>query len=282
MNVGPRSVKTRQVIRRVPFQAPAPFGVEVLTIAQLWTMAPPGYLASPQRPDFHLLLLVTGGATTHTLDFERHRLERGSALWVRPGQVQVFGERATGDLVLFQPDFLIPGTHAATLADDRAGLVAATASVEPARRALRREYDRVRQPTTVQTETLRHLLSVLILGLARHTPDRTPDAGGLDARFRALLERDFTTAHDVAHYARRLGYSARTLSRATQAAAGESPKQAINDRLALEARRLLAHTDQPVSQLARRLGFRDPSNFSTFFTIHTGQPPTVFRAGTRP
>jgi AraC-like DNA-binding protein len=62
------------------------------------------------------------------------------------------------------------------------------------------------------------------------------------------------------------GYSVRTLGRATRAAAGESPKQAISDRLVLEA---------------RRLGFRDPSNFSTFFTIHTGQSPTAFRAAIR-
>lgn len=279
-------MKTRQAIRRVPFQAPAPFDIEVMTIAQLWAMAPPGYLSSPQRPDFHLLVLVTGGTTTHTVDFEEHQLATGSMLWVRPGRVQVFGEQATGDLVLFQPGFLIPGTHAASLADDHAGPVEATGPFEPARRALRREYTRAAssgQPTVVQTETLRHLLSLLILELAQHAPDPgRPDPTGLDARFRDLLERDFATAHDVEYYAQRLGYSARTLNRATQAATGESPKQAINRRLVLEARRLLAHTDQPVGRLAHRLGFRDPSNFSTFFIVHTGQSPTAFRATARP
>ncbi|WP_203963428.1 helix-turn-helix domain-containing protein [Actinocatenispora thailandica] len=274
-------MKTRQAIRRVPFQAPTPFGVEVMSIAELWAMAPPGYLAAPQRPTFHLLLLVTGGATTHTLDFEEHHLTRGCALWVRPGQVQVFGERAAGDLVLFESDFLIPGTHAAALADSHCGPVTVIAPFEPARRALRHEYDRARKPTLVAAETLRHLLSVLILELARAAPEPTPDRTGLDARFRALLERDFTTAHDVDHYARQLGYTTRTLNRATHTAVGESPKQAINRRLVLEARRLLAHTDQPITQLAHRLGFRDPSNFSAFFVTQTGQSPSVFRAGTR-
>ncbi|MET9263871.1 AraC family transcriptional regulator [Amycolatopsis sp. NPDC004079] len=279
-------MKTRQAIRRVPFKAAVPLDIEVMTIAQLWAMAPPGYLSSPQRPTFHLLVLVTSGSTTHTLDFAEHHLAKGAMLWVRPGQVQVFGEQATGDLVLFQPGFLIPGTHAATLADDRAGPVEATVPFEATRRALRREYTRAAgfgQPTVGQAETLRHLLSLLILEMARHAPDPgRPDPTGLDARFRDLLERDFAAAHDVEHYAQRLGYSARTLNRATQAAAGESPKQAVNRRLVLEARRLLAHTDQPVARLARRLGFRDPSNFSTFFIVHTGQSPTAFRATTRP
>jgi len=273
------AVKTRHAIRRVPFQAPTPFGIEVMSIAQFWAVRSPRCLTAPHRPDFHQLLLVTGGATTHTLDFQQHHLTRGHVLWVRPGQVQVFGERATGDLVLFRPDFLIPGTHGAALADNHSALVTTTASFEPALRALRQEYEHAGQPTTAQAETLNHLLSVLLLELARNTPDHITDPTGLDARFRSLLERDFTQAHGVDHYARHLGYTSRTLNRATQTAAGESPKQAINHRIVLEARRLLAHTDQPITQLARRLGFRDPSNFSAFFTLHTGQSPTDFRRG---
>ena len=282
-------MKARQTIRRVPFSSPLPLGMEVMTFAHLWAAAPPGVIARPLRPDFHSLLLMTGGDMTHTVDFDAHHLSPGSALWVRPGQVQQFSDdRPTGDLVLFEADFLLPGTQAAAIADDRFGLVAVTrsaatrASVERFRRVLRREYTKIARahlPTTAQTETLRHLLSALILSL--ETPDRMRrDLLGLDPRFRDLLEHDFATAHHVDHYARRLGYSQRTLSRATQAAAGESPKQAINRRIALEARRLLAHTNQPVATIARDLGFDDPSNFAAFFAQQTDETPTSFRRRT--
>ena len=83
-------VKTRQRIRRVPFLAPTPFGVEVMTIASLWGMAPPGYLRSPQRPAFHLLIFCSAGTMTHT----------------------------------FEPDFLLPNTQAAEIANDPFGPVA--------------------------------------------------------------------------------------------------------------------------------------------------------------
>jgi AraC-like DNA-binding protein len=92
-----------------------------------------------------------------------------------------------------------------------------------------------------------------------------------------LLEHDFAAAHDVEHYARALGYSTRTLSRVTRAAAGQTPKQMIQERLALEAGRLLAHSTQPVSAIAAQLGFRDASNFATFFTRQMGTTPTQFR-----
>jgi AraC-like DNA-binding protein len=90
--------------------------------------------------------------------------------------------------------------------------------------------------------------------------------------------RSRSTAHDVGHYARELGYSPRTLARATLAAAGETPKQIIHGRIALEARRLLAHTDLAISTV----GLRDPSNFSAFFTNVTGERPTAFRRSQRP
>ena len=111
-------------------------------------------------------------------------------------------------------------------------------------------------------------------------PDLT-GAAHTDARFRDLLERDFVTAHDVGHYARQLGYSSRTLGRATRAVAGETPKQAIDRRIILEARRLLAHSDRPITVVSRELGFGDPSNFSTFFVRWTGVAPTAFRAAER-
>lgn len=261
-----------------------------MTLAQLRAMAPPGYLAIPQRPTFHLLILATGGIATHAVDFQPYELAAGRTLWVRPGQVQLFNNghsKVAGDLVLFQRDFLIPNTQAATIADDRFGPVAHShspgvrASVDRARRALRQEYAgaaTARQATATQTETLRHLLSILILRLSADAPKAADQArGDLYAGFRELLERDFAVAHDVAHYAHALRYSSRTLARATHTASGQTPKQAIQDRLTLEARRLLAHTNLPISTIATQLGFHDPSNFATFFTHQTGDTPTAFR-----
>jgi AraC-like DNA-binding protein len=288
------SVKSRQAIRRVPFVAPLPLGMEVIPLARLWAEALPKVLSRPLRPAFHSLLLITGGAATPAIDFVEYPLISGSVLWTRPGQVQQFGDdRPAGDLVIFQPDFLIPGTRAATVADDPLHRTSvhsspARSSTDRARQALRRAFTelvRGGEFSGGQTETLQHLLSVLILSLAPGPPDTTrTDPDGLDTRFRVLLERDFQTVHDVDHYARQLGYSLRTLNRATQAAAGESPKQAVNRRLVLEARRLLAYTDRPVAAIARELGFTDPSNFSAFFARHAGEAPSTFRirASTRP
>jgi len=278
----------------VRYVAPAPYGVEAMTLAQLREMAPPGYLTAPQRPAFHLLILGSCGQATHTVDFREYPIGRGCGVWVRPGQVQRFSsddEKLSADLVLFQPDFLIPGTEAAAIADDRFGPVNYDCShstrdhLDQARSTLREGYAEALQTArpgdAMQTEMLRHLLSVLILRLTAAPAPRTNGshhgADGLHGRFRDLLERDFAVAHDVEHYARVLGYSSRTLSRATQTAVDQTPKQMIQERIALEAARLLAHSSLAVAPIAAGLGFRDPSNFSTFFTRQTGIAPTKFR-----
>ncbi|SIR61106.1 helix-turn-helix domain-containing protein [Williamsia sterculiae] len=98
--------------------------------------------------------------------------------------------------------------------------------------------------------------------------------------FRASVAAHFREHHDVTFYADALGYSPRTLSRATQDATGRSAKSYIVERLVLEAKRLLAHDQVTAATCARILGFDDPSNFSVFFRNATGSRPGVWRATT--
>ncbi|WP_425282067.1 helix-turn-helix domain-containing protein [Streptomyces albofaciens] len=65
----------------------------------------------------------------------------------------------------------------------------------------------------------------------------------------------------------------RTLTRATRAVTGTGAKSFLDQRILLEAKRLLAHTDLPVGSCAHRLGFRDTGNFTTFFRRQTGLAP---------
>ena len=100
-------------------------------------------------------------------------------------------------------------------------------------------------------------------------------------RFRAAVDRDFASVRRVEDYAHALGYSARTLSRATLAADGVTAKEFIDRRVLLEAKRLLAHSDQSAARIAAQLGFSSATNFSKFFHRHTGKSPLGFRGTIR-
>jgi AraC-like DNA-binding protein len=113
------------------------------------------------------------------------------------------------------------------------------------------------------------------------TGGSAPGPGDTFLRFRDAVERDFARSRRLEDYARALGYSPRTLSRATQSAAGVNAKDFIDRRIILEARRLLAHGDHSAAQIAARLGFSSATNFGKYFQHRTGSTPIGFRDSVR-
>ena len=95
--------------------------------------------------------------------------------------------------------------------------------------------------------------------------------------FRDHIEEHFRHWHKVSEYADRLGYSTRTLNRLAREYTGLSAKELIDERVVLEAKRQLRHADTSVAEIAGQLGFDDPSNFSSYFSRHTGRTPGAFR-----
>ena len=290
---GPREIAD------VTFAPPVgiPTGVEVMSLAELRERAAvrmgSAGLRTPQRPTFHHLITLSSGSLWHIVDFTGYALKPGSWLWVRPGQMQQWGDlhEAEGTLVLFERDFVDPGTVAAARVDDAHAPVLQVPdpedghALEVALQHLALEFQALRGiPLEAHVAVLRHLLAVLLLRLSQRTAavgSPAPEPGETFVHFRDAVERDFTRTRRLEDYARALGYSPRTLSRATLAGAGVGAKEFIDRRVILEAKRLLAHGDQSASRIAAQLGFTSATNFSKYFHQRTGQSPIAFRATVR-
>lgn len=244
----------------------------------------------PSRITFHRILTLTSGTITHTVDFERVEVRPGRWLWIRPGQVQQWGELggAEGIVVFFESAALDADTaRMAGLHDSYIPPVidpddASASSLRTLADQLLEEFDALGKiPLEVHTAVLRHLLAALVLRLS-YASEKSTGAGTrplseVFARFRALVERDFARCRDVSAYAARLGYSPRTVSRATHEAFGVPAKQYIDQRVMLEAKRLLAHDDLSAAQIATFLGFPSATSFTKFFRRHSGDTPGAFR-----
>ncbi|WP_416970826.1 helix-turn-helix domain-containing protein [Streptomyces sp. 4F14] len=292
-------VTVREQIADVGFVRPVgiPAGVEVMSLAELRERAAVRMgragLGPPQRPAFHHLITLSGGALWHTVDFTGYALKPGSWLWVRPGQVQQWGDLdgAEGTLVLFERDFVDPGTAAAARVDDPYAPVLHVPDPEGGQaldlavRHLTHEFRSTRGiALEAHVAVLRHLLAVLVLRLAQPAApvgSPAPEPGETFVHFRDAVERDFTRTRRLDDYAHALGYPPRTLSRATLAGAGVNAKEFIDRRVFLEAKRLLAHGDQSASRIAAQLGFTSATNFSKYFQQRTGQAPIAFRETVR-
>ena len=97
------------------------------------------------------------------------------------------------------------------------------------------------------------------------------------AQFRHLVETHLAEHRPVSFYAASIGVTERTLSRLVFRRLGCTPLEAINRRIALEAKRLLRHTNASVAQIAIQLGFADVSYFSRFYLRMAGRRPAADR-----
>jgi AraC-like DNA-binding protein len=95
--------------------------------------------------------------------------------------------------------------------------------------------------------------------------------------FNFLVESHFKKHHDVNAYARLLFKSPKTLANTFKKANKPSPSQYIKDRIATEAKHLLAHSDLSISEVGYELGYKDVQSFSRFFRTQTTISPLQYR-----
>ena len=268
-----------RVIRQQRYRPPDPARgqIEVMTFAALRRMNP----GLTQRGDFFVLGLVRRGSGTVTADFSDYVLAPRTVTLIAPGMVHRWGDidQIEGDLVLFVPTAPTPAAREvidASIAQSWTAPEETWPLIQAAVKHLRLEIDHAERHDGI----LNLLLSALLLRLE---PPAPVNEGGHEIfpAFRGRVEKDFRRHHDVEFYAQAMGYAPRTLSRAAYAATGRSAKAYLNERILLEAKRLLAHEGLSAARCADRLGFRDASNFSAFFLRESGIRPGAWQGSQR-
>lgn len=100
----------------------------------------------------------------------------------------------------------------------------------------------------------------------------------LGGMFQQLLEEHFSTVRSVSFYAGKLNLSTDAFSRKIKRQLGKLPSVFIQERVILEAKKLLHLTYLSVKEIALRLHFDDEHYFSRYFKKYVGVSPSEFRA----
>jgi AraC-like DNA-binding protein len=265
----------------VPFQpaGAAPWDIEVIDLAALFSGARIMRIGA-HRNDFHTLFWITRGTGTHHVDFVDRPYEPATVLWTRPGAVQRFQPNPgiAGDAVLFTD--LAPADGPAIRDLLQPSIRSTTWHLPPAAAAAVTDLVTALRTVAPAHGAPRYTLSALLLHLAALTPGEPAPpgrAGEILRSFERHLERHYRQRLTTRQAAASLGWSPRTLTRACLAGLGRTPKQVIDARVLLEARRLLANTDHTIADISSRLGFTDPSAFGLFFRRLDGTTPGTFR-----
>ena len=270
----------RDAIRDLPFRhnLKPGLGFEIFRLADLFRRVPHDELRSPQRPEFHTLYIGLAGKGSMVVDFTDVDVGAGVITVVARGRVQQFKPRegldawmllfspefVTGNFALLDPTWVCPTTVFG--GDDRRELIALAEQLAA---------EQARPLDAVQSRLLESLLTAVLLRVERIVDMPVP-TGALQ-KFFTILERDCLRTRETTHYAKQAGISPRQLASLLVEHTGQSTKRVIDDRVVLEQKRLLAHTNISVKELAARSGFDEPTNLVKFFKQRTGMTPQEFR-----
>lgn len=95
--------------------------------------------------------------------------------------------------------------------------------------------------------------------------------------FHQLLDENFIRQRNVSFYANEMAMSSSSFSKRIKEQFGKTPTQLIQERVVLEAKKLLHLTYKSIKEIAAELNFEDEHYFSRYFKKEVGLPPTQFR-----
>ena len=136
----------------------------------------------------------------------------------------------------------------------------------------------------IQRDMLQMILKRLIIIITRLAKKQyltnqalTNDKLDVLRKFNLMVENNYRKQHTVQFYAGQLYKSPKTLANYFALYNHKSPLAVIQERIILEAKRLLLYTDKSAKEIAYDLGYDDAAYFSNFFKKQSGLSPSDFR-----
>lgn len=258
--------------------------------------APDGVLtAQPRRHDFYFMIWLTAGQGTHFIDFKGYAIQPQTLYFVGPYQIQYWEieEPIDGyyvgfsDVFYHQSNFLAQLTLFSNLVneaalpfdDDHARLV------ERLLNQFAQEFSGLPRGAFGRKEAVVSLLQLILIYAQRQQTavlqtDARPTLNAsrqITYAFLDLVEAHVQENLSIQAYAARLGITPDHLSSSVKKVFGIPVSKLLQQRLTIEAKRFLAHSDKTSAEIAEILNFKDPSYFGRFFKRETGQTPRAFR-----
>ena len=283
---------TDTTIPRYPLQQSGLTGSSLYMIKELdgKQMEFPSNFLTPHRKDYYLFVFVKKGSSRHWVDMVPYTLKADTFYFTVPHQVHVkeVQKSITGTLLCFTDEFLsieeneplkqlpiiknLHNGHELNLNTENVGFI---------NDILQKMLGESREKQDWKNGMLLAYLRVLVIYLSRlyteQFNDKIPEDRILLNKFRVLIEEQYIHMHDVAAYASLLNISAGHLGAVVKLQSGKNAIEHIHERILLEAKRHLFHTDNSVKEIEYLLGFEDSSYFNRFFKKLSEQTPLAYR-----
>lgn len=248
---------------------------------QLLKISPFKEVIKPTVPhkhaDYFELILLEQGGGYHVIDDQRYEVLPPTAYFLKPGQTHCwdFSRVPKGYVLLFRETLL--NRECLEIAYNLPVQVQPGNSetlMELARRFWM-DYHAGAAPAILNT-----YLQLLLLKTAEGVDvadQRDKTFNPQYYQFKSLVNEHFYQVKKIQAYAAMLHLPAAQLNAVCKAASGKTPSMLLNERIVLEAKTLLSHTELSIKEIAARLDFADPSHFVKFFKLYTNLTPGRYR-----
>lgn len=278
-------------IRTFNFKKGLPFEFEIKDLDSV--SKAPHLFAGPFKATFYQFIWLTKGDAVMHIDFRDIHIRAGEGMMISVNQIYEFDVESDyeGKLLLFTDTFF---NRAET-----DGICLYTSDIlNPIRlnqiirfpdlfmdnlmqlfdNELKQQNQNIFRPDIV-----RHLLSVLLLQAERWIAGNAHNLRemSLGRTFFNAVETHFKKGKHVEFYVKNLNVYEKTLSKEVKSMTSKTPKQYIDARIVLEAKRLLAYSTMSVKEICFELGWDEATNFNKFFKKHTQITPLEFRDSLR-
>ncbi|QQD12248.1 AraC family transcriptional regulator [Sphingobacterium sp. UDSM-2020] len=239
------------------------------------------------RDDYHSFFLLENGTTEIEIDFQQYTIPPYSILYIHPHQVhRIVAMKKVGGSFLginsehINPEYLqlleeMTPLKPLRLSEEIFSIL--ETSVSLCITLSDRKQKQLHQSLLKDScNTLIGLLTSMYLEGAIPV-DKLSRSEIITKAFKASLQRDFLAIKRPAAYAMRLNISTPYLNECVKDVTGYPVSYHIQQRIILEAKRLLYHSDKSVKEIADALGFEDYPYFSRLFSKVTGMSALSFR-----
>lgn len=246
----------------------------------------------PHRKGYYFFFLVKKGLNTHWIDFIHYPVRPGHLYMTLPGQIHLKERHlpVEGTLLAFSEEFLHiegqPSWKQLPILQNKAEqheLPLSAQDMEFLDNLFASMLAEYRQHQDWKKSMLISYLRVALIYLSRRYTEVFPggpaqvEDQSLIRRLKELLNEHYNSLHQVSDYARLLHVTPGHLNDTVRERLGRTATSLIHERIILEAKRTLYHTDLSVKEIGYALGFEDAAYFNRFFKRLTDETPTAFR-----
>jgi AraC family transcriptional activator of pobA len=239
------------------------------------------------RHDGHFFILQLNGKSRHEIDFENYEITSSTLLYIHPNQVHrgLKNENVTAYFLAINNEnlhaeylgLLDEITPAIPLALKAENLQVITEALSLALNIFDRKEDKLFFPS-LKNSCNTVVALVISQYLEQSKPlDKLSRFDSITKTFKSALESNFTTLKRPADYANLLNISVPYLNECIKNTTGIAVSLHIIQRVILEAKRMLYHSDKSVKEIAAQLGYNDYAYFSRLFSKNTGISALAFR-----